>query len=73
MKLNEGSRPTVEIKHKNFDCMKEEDTYINGKYDSRNGRMLRIKLMKCHDKPDCKTDQEITDFFTGKYLMLLHN
>ena len=35
--------------------------------------MIRIKLMRCFDKYYCKTNQEITDFFTGKYLMLLNN
>ena len=55
-------------------CIKPEDAYIYGNYDSYSGRMLRFALEKCTDTDkNCKSEQEIIDFISSKYLILLSN
>ena len=53
--------------------MSKEDSYIFGDYNSESGRMISILLEKCHDKPYCKTDEEIIDHYKGSIFMLLNN
>ena len=54
--------------------MKPEDTYIYGNYDTSVGRMIKVLLVRCKStEMECKSDQEINDFMTGKYLIFLAN
>lgn len=53
--------------------MKKEEAYIYGDYSSESGRMIRINLRKCQDKPYCKPEKELKDLFVGKHILLLNN
>ena len=53
--------------------MKKEDAYILGGKNSEQARRIGIKLVKCHDKPYCKSDEEITDYYKGSQLIMLNN
>ena len=55
-------------------CLKPEDMYIYGDYDTSVGRMLQVFLERCTDPVNnCKSEQEIDDFIMGKFLVLLTN
>ena len=55
-------------------CMKPEDSYIYGNYDTSVGRLIRVFLDRCtKTENNCKSKEEINDFITGKYLTLLTN
>ena len=34
---------------------------------------MNVQLKKCHDRPDCKSDEEILKFFRNKFLLLFYN
>ena len=55
--------------------MNEDDRYISGSFDTSKARNIRIRLNRCRseDKDYCKTDDEITDFVRGKYMMIYKN
>ena len=55
--------------------METEDAYIYGNYDTSIGRIIRVHLDRCTDivKNNCKSDDEIDNFITGKFLALLNN
>ena len=53
--------------------MSKEDSYIFGDFNSESGRMISILLEKCHDKPYCKSDEEIIDHYKGSSFLLLNN
>ena len=73
MPLNKTNKPIVKIKQKTFQCIKKEDSYIYGDFNSNSGRMIRIKVNRCVDKSYCKSEKEINDFFGGKYLLFMNN
>ena len=73
MPVHESSKATVSAKRKTFQCTNKEDFYISGNYNSNAARLIRIKLTKCVDKPYCKPEKEIKDFFSGLYLLTLNN
>ena len=73
MPLKETSIQDVTFKKKSFRCMKKEDAYVFGNYNSNSGRMLRIKLKKCSNELYCKSEKEIIDFIIGKYFLFLNN
>ena len=54
--------------------MKPEDAYIYGNYDTTVGRMIRVFLERCSGiENNCKSEQEINEFMTYKFLTLLTN
>ena len=54
--------------------MKPEDAYIYGNYDTSVGRLIRVYLNRCTGiENNCKNEQEIDDFITYKFLVLLTN
>ena len=73
MPLAESSIQDISLKKKTLRCMKKEDAYIFGNYNSNSGRMLRVKLMKCSNESYCKSEKEILDFIIGKYFLFLNN
>ena len=46
---------------------------MKGTFDSIEGRMLNIHLRKCIGKDNCKSDQEISEYFKGTYILVLKN
>ena len=54
-------------------CVDEEELYIRGEFDSLSARRIRASLEKCHDRVDCKSDEEIRAFVRGKFLLKINN
>lgn len=71
--IREGYEDNVELYQKKLICVDKEDMWIHGNYDSSNARQLNIQLQKCHDRPDCKSDDEIAEFLRGKFLFVFYN
>ena len=47
---------------------------IYGNFQAEKARLLGVQLVKCTNRPGyCKTEEEILDYFRGKYLILLYN
>ena len=59
MPFHYSSKKTVEFKQKTFLCMRKEESYVYGDYNTNQGRTIRIKLRKCVGHSYCKTDEEI--------------
>ena len=75
MPIVEGSKNMVELYQKKFRCIKKEDMFINGDFDSAQARLNSIRLNRCvnTDTIICNTDEEITNFFRNKLLIMLFN
>ena len=73
MPVNIASISQVTKNRKKFLCAKKEDMYIHGSYNSKTARLVNIQLRRCRGRTDCKTDEEIKDFFRNKYLLILQN
>lgn len=62
---------------KKFECIDPEDTYIYGEYNSDRASLMDIQLLKCNalDHPDveCKSEEDILEFFRGKFVLLKFN
>ena len=54
-------------------CVAAKDTWVQGTYSSAFGRLLVIRLNKCSDREDCRSDEEIDNFFRGRYLQIWYN
>ena len=67
----------VNTYQKKFTCIDEEDAFIFGDYNSVSANLINIQLVKCNNvtQPgvECKSDEEILNFFRGKYILLLYN
>ena len=55
--------------------MNKKESSISGNYNSEQGRIIRIKLRKCVNETEtgnyCKPEEEIKEFFRGKYFLTL--
>ena len=60
------------LKHK-FLCLKREDAYIYGSFDNDIGRMIEFQLQRCMGEDYCRPQEEITDYFKGKFIGMLTN
>ena len=68
-----GNKEIVQTYQKKFKCAREEDLNIFGDFDSAKARLFNIQLLKCTGRDDCKTPEEITEFFRNKWLLLMFN
>ena len=75
MKPHKYAEPFLRNWKKKFLCINEEDRYIYGSFDTSIGRNIRIRLNRCRSEEEnyCKTDEEITSFVKGKYLLIYKN
>ena len=73
MPLHKGARNTVDRKQKTFLCIKEEDLEIYGDFNSEQGQLIRILLLRCTGQTYCKSDKEINSFFKDKEFLMLSN
>ena len=71
--IQEKSVDWFETISKKLLCLSKEELHINGAFDSDSARQINIQLKKCHDRPDCKSDSQIKEYFAGKFLALLYN
>ena len=46
---------------------------IYGDYNSSKARLLTVRLIRCQDDIKCKSDEEITNFLSNKYFLILAN
>ena len=68
----ESNRHVLDLYWRKLLCINEEDARIYGDFNSIEARQINIQLKKCRGS-GCKTDEQIKEFFSGKYLMLLVN
>ena len=54
-------------------CLDDDIVKIKGNFNSDEAKVLNIKLTRCHDRADCRTEEEIDEFFRGKYFVILYN
>ena len=48
---------------KKFICPKKEEMKIRGTFNSNEASLIEVELVKCRDKPDCVTNDEIMEYF----------
>ena len=53
--------------------MDEKDRFISGNFNTVNASQIRVKLNKCQGKDYCKSEEEINEFFRGKYIISFVN
>jgi len=46
---------------------------VHGDFDSQTARQLNFQLLRCTGRADCKSEEEILDYFRGKYLIFCTN
>ena len=63
----------VDLYQKKFVCPDLDSLKLFGDFDSEKGSQIRFEIEKCHDRPDCKSPEEITEYMQGKYLIVLNN
>ena len=49
------------------------DLSIYGDWNTDEAQSVHVYLNKCQGYDYCKTDEEIKEFFRGKYMLLLNN
>ena len=73
MTPRQDSYDYVKLFRKKFRCMDEKDRFISGNFNTVNASQIRVSLLKCKGKDYCKSDEEITEFIKGKYLVMYVN
>lgn len=66
-------RAYVEKFQKKLQCINKQDLTLWGDFQSVFARQFNIFFVKCTDKPECKTDAEIKEYLSDKYIMILSN
>ena len=56
----------------------QEEVSVRGSYDTEEGRIIKVLLEKCdqysvRDDLECKSEEEIEEYFSDKYFLLLSN
>ena len=69
----ESQRTFVDTYQKKFICLNEEDLFLYGDYDSANASQFEIQLIKCTNRDDCKSEEEIREYFRQKFILLMYN
>ena len=75
----EKNREVLKHLSKKFQCVDEEDLYLQGDYDSDVASLFNVQLKKCvnntedAEAPICKSEKEILEFFKDKFLIILNN
>ena len=70
--INEHNVDTLEAYWRKMLCINQQDARIYGDFNSANARQLNVQLKRCQG-PGCKTEEQITEFFKKKYILLLVN
>ena len=75
MPIVEENINIVSLYQKKFHCIKNEDMFINGDFDSSAARLISMRLNRCvnTDTLTCKSEEEITQFLRNKILVMLFN
>ena len=73
MPIHAMSKAALELNQDGFICANQDDIEIYGDWNSEKARSIYLTLYRCQGHDYCKTDEQITQFLKGKYLLLLHN
>ena len=73
MRPRQDSFDYVKLYRKKFQCIDEKDRFISGNFNTVNASQIRVHLNRCQGKDFCKSDEEITEFIRGKYLIVYVN
>ena len=73
MPISDLYKPFIDTYQKKFICMDTEDLFLYGDYDSTTASLLNMQLIKCTGRDDCKSEEEILEFFRTKFIILLYN
>ena len=75
MPIAEHDIKLISMYQKKFRCINKEDMYVNGDFDSAQARLISMRLNRCvnTDTLTCKSEEEITQFFRDKLLLVIHN
>ena len=64
----------VNVWKKKFVCIDSKDRYVHGNFNTEKARNIRVRLNRCRGQENnCKTDDEITEFVKGKYMIVYMN
>ena len=67
----------IELYQKKFLCFEREALRARGDFHSKSARTLQFQLKRCVNSTDsdivCKSNEEITEFMKGKYMLLMSN
>ena len=73
MKPRKDSYDFVKLYRKKFQCIDEKDRFISGNFNTINTSNIMVLLVRCQGKDYCKSDEEITEFVRGKFLIVYVN
>lgn len=73
MPLNTSSESTFRKTSSKYLCIKDEDYYINGNYDSDQAHHIRVHLKRCEGHESCKDRDEIDSKINKLFIILLSN
>ena len=59
--------------YQSYLCIEQSELFIRGSFQSNKASLLDIRLERCRDRPDCKSDAEITAYFRGTYILMYYN
>ena len=72
--IAEDQRLVLERMHTQFMCLKDPSKLeVRGSFDGSSARIIEIDFKRCTGSPECKSEQEVTDFLKGGYIVLLYN
>ncbi len=63
----------IELYQKKFICPDLEDLKIFGDFSTQAAQLFNVQFIKCHDRPDCKTPEEITKILRNKFILSVYN
>ena len=63
MPIDKESQRSVEVYHKKMLCVNKEDLNLSGNWNSDEANLMNLQLRKCTNRADCKSEQEILEFF----------
>lgn len=63
----------IEKYQKKFICVDEADLFLYGDYNSDAASQFKMQLVKCSGRDDCKSEDQIQEFFRNKFILLLFN
>ena len=77
MPIRKDQRAYLELYQQKFICFDHESMRIYGDFHSQSARTIHVQFMRCSNSTEseqiCKSDEEITNFMKGKYILLLTN
>ena len=75
MPIHETSIDYVRLYKSKFICVDqpEEELEIYGTFSSKKAKLFRVYLNRCHGRDYCRSREEIDEYLTGKYLLMLTN